>query len=208
VASLDGSGGFYFISPRDYDETRNTLWRAEFDAGRVRDARPLPGTLAPNPLLRLNMDAEISADGERLYFTDNRWRLFGGGIASSNLALAAKDAEGAFHRVPGSQRLFAAVNTDRLEFAPALTEDELTLYFTRVDRDALRRGAPGGFAIFVSTRPSTRDPFAPPRRIEAISGYVEGPTVAPDGCTLYFHQRVQERFVIRAATRSDCASGR
>jgi hypothetical protein len=204
VPSLDSHGKFYFVSPRDYDVTRNTLWRGVFENGAVEAVEPVPGGLSPNALLRLNMDAEISASGERLYYTFNRWRLFGGGIASSNIHVAFRADDGGFHPAADSEALFAAVNTAKLEFAPATTPDELTLYFTRVDRRALQRGEADGFGIFVATRPDRDAPFGPPERIAAIEGYVEAPTISPDGCLLYFHKLVDDRFVIQAARRSAC----
>jgi hypothetical protein len=204
VPSLDEAGGFYFVSPRAYDETRNTLWRGVFDDGAVTDIAPLPGSVSRDQPLWLNMDAEISADGERLYFTENRWRLFGGGVIRSNIFVAQKNAEDGFAVDPRSEEIFANVNTRLMEFAPATSEDELTLYFTRVDRDALRQGREDGFGLYVSTRSRRGDAFSTPSRIEAIQGYVEGPTISPDGCDLYFHKRVDDRFVIRLARRSDC----
>ena len=115
-----------------------------------------------------------------------------------------RDQSGAFMRAPDSGAIFRHINTDRLEFAPALTADELTLYFTRVDREALEEGVAAGFGLYVATRPSKTAPFSPPERIEAISGYVEAPTVTPDGCGLYFHKRINGVFTLQYARRSVC----
>jgi hypothetical protein len=41
----------------------------------------------------------------------------------------------------------------------------------------------------VATREDTGKPFGAPAVIPAISGFVEGPTVAPDGA-LYYHAKV------------------
>ncbi len=204
VPSMDVQGAFYFVSPRAYDETRNTLWQGVFADGEVSAVTPLRGESWRNRPLWLNMDAEISADGQTLYFTENRWRLFGGGIQSSNIVIARRDDAGAFQRPDNAESLFEQINTNLLEFAPALTPDELTLYFTRVDRAALDAGRPNGFGIFAATRNAQSEPFGPPQRIEAINGYVEAPTLSPDGCGIYFHKRVNEVFEIQLARRTDC----
>jgi hypothetical protein len=39
------------------------------------------------------------------------------------------------------------------------------------------------------------EPFAAPARVNAIDGFVEGPTLAAAG-TLYFHKREDGRYVI------------
>ncbi|MEO1311715.1 MAG: hypothetical protein AAFV51_12250 [Pseudomonadota bacterium] len=205
---MDRAGRFYFVSPRAYGETRNTLWTGEFSDGALTNVQPLRGDVSRDKPFWLNIDAEISADGETLYFVENRWRIFGGGVKSANIFAARRDETGAFIRLPNVSDLFKEINTEKLEFAPSVTEDELTLYFTRVDKKALRRSVDEGFGLFVSTRPSIAEPFGPPERIEAVRGYVEGPTVSPDACAIYFHQRVDEVFEIRRAERADCDPGR
>ncbi|MGF1544402.1 MAG: hypothetical protein ACFB00_07880 [Parvularculaceae bacterium] len=208
VPSMDRSGRFFFVSPRSYDETKNTLWRGRFDDGRLADVRPLAGDASRRKPFWLNIDAEVSADGETLYVVESRWRVFGGGIKSADILLARRGDDDAFRRPDdgggGGGGTFEAINTDLLEFAPATTSDERTLYFTRVDRKALREGREDGFGIFVAERSSRTEPFGAPQRIEAINGYVEAPTVGPDGCAIYFHKRVDGVFRIQLAEKTDC----
>ncbi|MEO1550032.1 MAG: hypothetical protein AAFR93_06320 [Pseudomonadota bacterium] len=204
VPSLDREGRFYFVSTRAYDETRNTLFQGRFEDGTLTEVTQVAGDAPRRKALWLNIDQEISADGQTLYFAENRWRLLRGGIASSNLAVAYRDATGAFLRARNREDPFALINTDALEFAPATTEDELTLYFTRADPRALRRGESDGFGIFVATRPDKSAPFAAPQRIDALTGYVEAPSVAPDGCTIYIHKRVEMQFRLFVTRRVDC----
>lgn len=204
VPSMDEDGGFFFVSPRNYDGSKNTLWQGEFRNGEVSNVAEIEGDAPRRKALWIYIDAEVSADGERLYFVESRWRLFRGGIKSANLLVAARDEDGAYRRPPNAEAMFAAINTDLLEFAPALTRDEKTLYFTRVDRAALRDGVEDGFGIYVATRSSPTEPFGTPERIGAITGYVEAPTVSPGECAIYFHKRVDGLFRIQMAKKTGC----
>lgn len=202
--SLDRMGNFFFVSPRDYESSRNTLWQGNFAGGSLSDIREVSGDVSRYNPLWLNMDAEISANGNRLYLVENEWRLFGGGIKSSDIFISRKSLNGEFFRMSQLDELVSQINTSDLEYGPALSEDELTLYFTRVPPQAARNGDSTAFGIWVATRSSVNDPFEPPVRIEAIQGYVEGPTVADRGCALYFHQKVRDVFRIMRANKSDC----
>jgi hypothetical protein len=142
------------------------------------------------------MDAELSASGSHLYFTDNLWGP--GAPRTSDLRLAVRE-RGRWRRAPEADAWLARINTrDALEYAPATSADELELYFTRLTRPFLR---PARFEILVATRASASDPFNAPERIEAIRGYVEAPTVAPDGA-LYFHAKIGDAFRIMRAPRT------
>ena len=205
VASLDTRGNFYFISPRNYENSRNTLWQGRFQSGRLTDLQEVGGDISRYKPLWLNMDAEISANGNRLYVVENEWRLFGGGIKSSNIFVARRARNGEFFRTSQLDQIMTAINTSDLEYAPALTPDELTLYFTRVDPLLARKGDNSAFGIWVAQRSNVNDPFGAPVKIEAIEGFVEAPTIAEDGCAIYFHQKVRDVFRIMRADRTDCS---
>ena len=143
----------------------------------------------------VNFDAEISADGNTLYFVD---AYFGntGQPQSAILTDAVRSGNG-FTRVKEHNRLFANVNSDWLQYAMALSADELELFFTRVRRiESSARPA-----IFRSVRARPTEPFSVPQRIGAIHGFAEAPTLSPDGRSLYYHALVQGRFGIRRVTR-------
>ncbi|MEM7741519.1 MAG: hypothetical protein AAF225_12055 [Pseudomonadota bacterium] len=204
VPSVDIHGNFYFISPRSYDESKNTLWTGRLTQEGLGEVRPLMGNIPRREALWFNIDAEISADGSSLYVVESRRRLFGGGIRSANILVAERANDGSFQRPDNWGDLFAAINTSALEFAPATTRDELILYFTRADTKALRSGDPNGFGIFVATRPSQTAPFGTPQRIQSIAGYVEAPTVSPDECAIYFHKEIDGLFRLQMAKRQEC----
>lgn len=204
VPSMDRHGNFYFVSPRNYESSRNTLWQGRLSGGEITRIRELAGDVSRYNPLWLNTDAEVSADGRRLYVVENEWSLFGGGMKSSNLFVARKGLGGDFYRTQQMDEIFDAINTSDLEYGPALSDDELTLYFTRVSPEDAREGDATGFGIWMATRPAISEPFSSPVRIQAIEGYVESPTVADGGCAIYFHQKVRGVFRIMRAQASDC----
>ena len=190
VASVDSSGSIFFITTRSYAQNLITIYRGKFEEGIVRDAAPVPG-VSRGIVGRLNFDVEISADGNVLYFADG---LFTGGPvpAAADLAVASRQEDGSFRRVESDE--LAAVNTSALEYAAAISSNQLELYFTRL--------TPGGEpAIYHSTRASTSSAWEAPRRIDAISGFAEAPTVSPNGRALYYHAQRSGRFVIERVSR-------
>ena len=200
VASVDRRGHFYFVSTRNYDATGNTLWTGHLHDGRVDDVRPLATDFTPRRALRLNIDMEISADGETLYFTENRWDIVHARPATSNLAMATRTGD-RFVRRRDSDVLMRAINTPALEYAPATSADQLTLYFTRMDS---AKTSDRAFAILMSRRSSTNAAWQAPVRIATIAGYVEAPTVSPDGCRLFYHAATASGFRLFSVKRRDC----
>jgi Tol biopolymer transport system component len=85
------------------------------------------------------------------------------------------------------------INTDTLNYAPATSVSGLEIFFTRLE--------PEGPAIYVASRKSTSEPFGEPRKIQAITGFVEGPTLSPNEKSLYYHKKENGRFVIYRVTR-------
>jgi hypothetical protein len=73
VASMDRDGMFYFVSTRSYDQTASTLYRGRFANGNVTGIELVPGISLGKPGI-VNFDAEISADGNTLYFVESEFR--------------------------------------------------------------------------------------------------------------------------------------
>lgn len=203
VASLDRDGNFYFVSTRDYDSTGNTLWFGRFASGTVQAVAPLRTDFTPKKLLRLNIDLEVSADGQTLYVAENRWDLLRGVPATSDITMARKIATG-FERLPDADALMVNINTKHLEFAPATSADELTLYFTRLNMKAFRKGKANAFATLMARRPDKASPWGVPQAIPVITGHAEAPTVSPDGCVLYFHRKDAETFNLYVTRQTAC----
>jgi hypothetical protein len=198
VPSVSCSGDLYFVSTRSYAKTFSTIYRARFSDGVATNIELVPGISRHMPGL-VNFDTEVSADGQTLYAVDSRFSA-GGTPLTADLFIARKMAskrDGAFERAPDSGDLLRLVNTNELEYAPAVSSDGLELFFTRVKEiraDAEPR-------IWRSVRRNVREPFAAPQIVEAISGFAEAPSLSPDGLSLYYHARVNGRFVVFRVTR-------
>lgn len=187
VATMAADGRFCFVSPRDYRRTRVSVLCGTFDGKKVNQAEP-QATLASERLGRLIFDIDLSADGQTMIFAEG---TFSGADVpdEADLYMATLTPRG-YERVNESAKIFANINTSSLEYAPTLSPDGLELFFTR----------PTGIwpfskpKIFRATRKSADQPFGKPVELE-IDGFVEGPSLAPDG-TLYFHKLVDDKYEI------------
>ncbi len=199
VASLARDGTFAFTSLRSFEGGGATIWTGAWNRDAVAHLN-LEASLRPGPPPRFNMDGELSASGAHFYVTDNLWALIGG-LRTSDIRLGVRE-NGRWRRAPEFDSWFAAINTrEALEYAPATNEAETELYFTRLTRPFLR---PPRFETFVSVRAAANAPFGAPQRIDALRGYVEAPTLAPDDA-LYVHAMVNGRFTIMRSARA-CAN--
>jgi len=193
VASMDKDGQFYFISSRDYAATGALIHRGRFHNGRVDDVTVVAG-LVSKARPGFNFDAEISADGSRLYYVESRR-----GAHDSRLALADR-VDGGFVRDVRSDDLLRRVNGAGMVYAPATSADGLELFFTRAETPfGLPLNAP---KIYQARRSRPDLPFGPPTQIGAISGFAEAPTISPDNLALYYHALIDGRFRLYRIIRS------
>ena len=189
VASMDRNNIFYFVSNRSYDQTSSTIYRAIYKNGGLGGVELAPGVSIAKPGI-VNFDAEISADGNTLYFVESQ---FSRGQPKSAVILLARKAGAGFVRAAESAKVMELINAHGLNYAPSSSASELELFFTRVDG-----GAP---AIFVATRSGTSAPFGQPLKIAAITGFAEAPTLSPDEKSFYFHKMDNGHFRIYRVTR-------
>ena len=192
--SMDRNNRLYFISPRDYGKRLATIHSARFNDGAIDPPRLIEGDVSPGKPGMLNMDAEISADGRTLYYCVNEWDTEHNLPRTSDIHVARLSG-GRFETLPNSAAIFRAVNSEDLEYAPALSADEREIFFTR----ALFTFSGGKLSlaqtsIMVARRDTTAEPFGKPRPITSITGFVEGPTITPNGRNVYFHRRDGDRF--------------
>ena len=140
----------------------------------------------------INMDAAISPDGETLFFARTKFGLLGGGPSESNLIIAHKKND-TFIIDPQSSTILKSVNTGDLEYAPAITDDGLELYFTRYQKGGLPK-------IMVATRNSVSQPFNNPD-VVIDDGFVEAPSLSSDKSLLYFHKKINGKSILFVAER-------
>ncbi|MFM7378237.1 MAG: hypothetical protein ACKO1O_08945 [Erythrobacter sp.] len=193
VASMDDAARFYFISLRDYDTALETIFTGTFANGAVSAVKLVQG-VSVNQRGRLNFDAEISPDGNSLWFADGS---FSGRPLPDTAAIVVATRQGqGFVRAVNSAATLAAVNAVGLNYAPAISRDGLELFFTRIANPA--NPAP---EIYRAARATTSAAFGTPQKVAGITGYVEAPALSADGRKLYYHKRVNGRFVIYLVRR-------
>ena len=190
VPSMDRAGNFYFVSNRSYSQTASTLYRGKFADGALTGVELVPGVSLAKPGI-VNFDAEISADGSTLYYVESQFSIFG--QPKSARILFARRSGNTFVRDPASASILKSIDTDALAYAPATSASECEIFFTRV--------GPDGPAIYMAQRTGRTQPFQQPLRLSAITGFVEAPTLSPDGLSLYYHKMENGRFVIYRVTR-------
>jgi hypothetical protein len=144
----------------------------------------------------VNFDVEVSADGDRLYFVDGVFRPGAEWPLESDLVVATRQGA-SFRRLERSAAIFARINTAALEYAAGISADGFELFFTRFDPSA----KPALPAIYRSVRSGPDEPFEPGRRVSAIRGFAEGPTLSPDGNRLYYHRKDGTRHAIYQVSR-------
>jgi Tol biopolymer transport system component len=200
VASLDALGNFYFVSTRSYAATFSTIFSGQWlPAGGVANVAPVQGVSLQQPG-SVNFDAEISADGQTLWFDDGQYAS-NGVLRAASIAIANRQGP-AFVRRSDSAALLAAVNVDGLNYAPSISVDGLELFFSRVD-STTSGAAP---AIYRSTRPDPGSAFGPAARVAGATGFVEAPSLSADGRLLYFHKLVNGLFVVHYLQRGPSAA--
>jgi Tol biopolymer transport system component len=138
----------------------------------------------------VNFDAEISADGNTLYFVESH---FGSSGPKDARILIARRTGDAFVRDANSDALMKSVNSRTLNYAPATSASELEIFFTRLDS--------AGPAIYTARRATISEPFGPVQKIHAITGFAEGPTLSADERSLYYHKKENGHFAIYRVTR-------
>jgi hypothetical protein len=192
VPTLTANGRFCFISPRAYDRTLATIHCGHWTGDHVSDVT-LQAQASPHIRGHVVFDVELDTSGDSLILADGRF-TGGPAPASADLRLA-RLVDGEYRLDPTADALFAAINTDALECAAGLSEDGLTLYFTRLE------GRPpfAGTSIWIARRPAPGAAFEEPVRIDAIEGFSEAATFAADGA-IYFHKRDSGHFTLWRTT--------
>ena len=187
---MDSNGNFYFVSDRNYASTFSTLYQGRYNNGTVSNVQILQG-VSKLQAGWVNFDIEASADGQFIYFVDARFDQ-SGNPNSADLVIAEKKPNG-FQRLPNTADLFKNLNTNALEYAACISNNQLEIYFTRVAVPLTSNSTP---EIYYATRKDIAEPFGSPKKTPNISGFVEAATIAQDQKTLYFHKKENNKFVL------------
>lgn len=187
VPSMDRANNLYFLSTRTYFENFSTIYRAKFSDGKVENVTLLKG-LSKGAAPWVTFDVEGSADGETLYLSEGK---FGNnGIPQTADIFAARRNNENFERLPDSDKIFKNINTDDLEYAAAISEDELELYFTRATLPVTLNTKP---QIYYSKRKDKHSAFESPTKLAGAEGFVEAISFSPQKGVLYFHKKINEK---------------
>ncbi|MCB0641528.1 MAG: hypothetical protein KDC44_07810, partial [Phaeodactylibacter sp.] len=184
VPTMDAQGHFFYVYTGDYEQTLSTIYVGQYAAGSIADSE-LVEHISREMGGWVNFDVEVSNDGNTLYFVDGRFDASGGPY-ESNLVIAEKDGD-QFARADNSEELLKNINTADLEYAAAISKDELEICFTRVAAPLTASSAP---KIFIANRSSKTEPFSEARQISNLTGFIEAPTYTSDVQAIYFHKKV------------------
>jgi hypothetical protein len=190
--AMDRAGRLFFVSLRSYAQSACTIHSAQFDEGAARNVALVDSICRHEPGV-VNFDVDIDPSGTLLTFVDSH---FGSsGLPQDAVLVMARWNGTQFLRSTDSATILAAVNTGTaLQYAPALSADHLTLWFTRL-ASASGRDLP---QIWRARRASETAPFDAPVRIDGLGDFVEAPALSADEKLLYFHRRVGTGFRIFA----------
>jgi len=193
--SLDINGNLYFISTRSYSTTMSTIYRSVF--GSINSNPELVSSIFSSQPGVIAFDVEVSSSGAHLYFSEGTFDPSGNPL-TADLIIAEKTTGSTFARLSNSVDILRNINTNQLEYAAGISNDELELFFTRVSTPINSSTIP---RIFMASRKSITEAFGMPIEIKSITGFVEAPSPSTDGKLLYFHRRDGDRYQVYVAKR-------
>ena len=198
-AGMDTKGRFYFTTSREYAKTFKSIYSGVFEQARIGNLHVVTGGLSPNKLGTINMDIGISPDGNTMYISRAVFKP-GLTVPKESDLMVAHARDGNFEMDPQSRAIMKTINTSQLEYAPAISADGRELYFTRAQAPEAAVSGPQ-FRIMVATRASAGAPFGRPRVLTALTGIIEAPTVSLDLHEMFFHKKVNGKWVVWRAVR-------
>lgn len=191
VASMDTAGNFLWVSVRGYPFAFDNLHRADYSNGTCTNVGRMHGNFyiyAPNNIV---MDAFLTYDGSQLIYC-NAYIDTCQVPCDASLGIAARVNDTIYNTIPNSAYLMQHVNdTDYCVYAPQLSSDGLTLYFTRYLKGSFNT------EICVSVRPTVADTFSSP--LVLISEFPNSPeaaTINTAGTLMYYHKKANGVYAI------------
>lgn len=184
VASMDSLNNFYWVTTHNYPGTMDNFCHGTFNSGNVTDTGRVHGNIylyAPGWII---MDAGINYSGNLVYYCNayfNSCNI----PCWSTIGVAAKINDSTFAKLPSSDVNLQFVNdTNYINYAPAITKDELELYYTRI-----LRSNPVQSDICVAVRSTPTANFSAPLVIYSSGDIPEAPTLSADKTRMYYHKK-------------------
>lgn len=191
VPTISKDNRLCFISLRDYARTLSTVFCGLWGAGKLTDVSLQADASLKIPG-RVVFDIDLNQNGDELILTDGAFAKGSPLPAAADFKLARLD-KGSYRLSAPDTRLFAALNSDALEYAPASSANGLELAFTRAYRNGKRLET----SIWIAKRQKTIEAYGAPVRISAITGdFAEAPTFSPDAKALYFHRVIKGKYTL------------
>jgi hypothetical protein len=199
--SIDDEGNFYFTTTRSYDKDLKSLYVGRLKGEGVVDAKAVNGNIWPDRHGNIDMDCGVSPNGNTLVISRATFEFGSPGPTKSDLFIARK-VNGKFEVDPSSESIMKQINTSALEYAPALSQDELQLFFTRTSEMIINNQSQGvKFRMMIASRNTKSEPFGEPLVVKSIDGFNEAPTLTTDCKEIYFHKKDGNKFRIFRASR-------
>lgn len=202
--TIDADGNLFYTCLLTYEKDGNSIYSGKFAGEKLQDIALAQGDISPHKPAEINMDCDISKDGNTLILSRAHFANYVLPPDKSDLAIAER-ADGKFLLKPQSQNVLSKLNTDNLEYAPCQTSDQLELYFTRASKKAVsgdsKKFEPN-LRIMVARRKDRFSPYEKPEKIAALTGFIEAPTITDDKREMFFHKKVNDKFRLFRATRS------
>jgi hypothetical protein len=185
VSSMDMHNTFYFVSARNYPTVIENLQSGQFNNGTTTNVLPVFGNFYINLPGWLIMDAEISKDGNQLYYVNAK--LSGQTLPDEAILGIAVKQDSVFNKSNTSDDVLRNINnSDYLVYAPCISSDGREIYFTKMKKGTTIA------EIFVSVRTDINEVFSVPKKIDILGNLAEAPTLTDDGKRLYFHKRLND----------------
>ena len=174
----------YFRSTRVGGRGEGDIWVS------TRSSTDAPWPVAVNAGPGINTSSDecmpfISSDGLELYFGSRR----GGGRGQDDLYVATRPTTSDPWSDPVN--LGSAVNSGAVDACPSISPDGLTLFF-----NSTRSGGFGNYDLYVTTRPSTEEPWSAAVNLGETINTVDDemtPSFWADGSVIYFSSWAEAR---------------
>lgn len=183
VPTMDMNGNFYYVSMHAYRlPNLVTVYQGRFKDGAVKNILPL-NDLSIRKSGWVNMDIEISSDGQTLYSTQT---YFGRkNYPTKSYFFYAKKQGNRFIPQADSEEIFKKLNRDPIVYGATISTDEREILYTRL----ILKSPHPEFETLRATRPEKHVSFGEPEIISAITGFAEAPALAGNGSLIYYHKK-------------------